>query len=307
LARRYWLILNARRIALLAAAIALFTLFVVLPVYIAYSAVHPSSCKCSPTPSKYGLHYMNFTARTVDGVEVNGWIVEPNNTGDVFILLHPYMGCRSHPLVMNLTVELARRNYVVVAFDFRGHGCSGGGYTTIGVEEVRDAQAVVNYVATRYPDRRIYMVGFSMGAAVAIVEAASDPLVAGVAADAPYCNLGVVTDLWVSREAKLPLGPLALFYARSLLGLPADPNFGPCMLKRFNKPLLVVHEEHDPLVTRVEAEKIASLSPCGKLLEVPGVGHVDAVETLGVEKFVDTVLEYFSNATRRCPPSWPAG
>jgi len=307
LARTYWLVLNARLVILAAAAAMVLVLLVAVPAYVASTAMHPPRCSCSPSPAEYGLPYENFTARTIDGVAVSGWLIAPGNGGSVYVLLHQYSGCRSLPPVFNLSLELARRGHVVAVFDFRGHGCSGGSYTTIGIEELNDARAVVEYVARRYPGRHIYLAGFGMGASVAVVEAAGDPLVAGVAADAPYCRLGDLVDRWVRLRTRLPLGGLVLAYARLLYGVPVDPNFGPCMLGGLGKPLLVLHEELDPLVTLDEAKRVAGLSPCSRLIEVPGAGHLGAVEKLGVSGYADLLEEYFENATAVCPPGWLAG
>ena len=304
MARRYWLLLNARLVASLAAAAALLVVLVVLPAYVARGLLHPPRCSCDVALSDYGVSYVNFTARALDGVAVSGWIVAPENEGSVFVLLHPYGGCRSAPPVLNLSLELARRGYVVVVFDFRGHGCSGG-VSTLGVKEMLDAKAAINYVASRYPDRRIYLAGFGMGASVAVIEAASDPLVAGVVADAPYCRLAGFLDKLVRLRTHLPLSSLVAAYTRLFYHTILDTGFGPCMLGGVEKPLLVFHEEGDPLVSRSDAEHVAALSPCSRLVEVPDAGHAEAIEKLGAAKYVDIVEEYFANATRACPIGWP--
>ena len=57
----------------------------------------------------------------------------------------------------------------VVAFDFRGHGKHFRDNETDLSEEtlVRDSVEVIRYVATKYPDRSIIMVGHSMGGSIA--------------------------------------------------------------------------------------------------------------------------------------------
>jgi alpha/beta superfamily hydrolase len=298
---RDWLLLNTRLIVLTVVAAVLVAVVVVLPLYAAYQGTHPPRRSCSPTPKSLGLYYFNFTTRTIDGVEIRGWVAAPGNRGPVFILLHPYAGCRSSPQVLALTAELARRGYVVAAFDFRGHGCSGGDHTTLGAEELHDAQAVVDYIYNMYHgERRIYLLGLDMGAAVAVMEAAGDPRVSGVVADAPYCSLRTAAERLLAARTHAPafMADLALFYAR-LLGYRVYPRYGPCLLAGLQAPLVVVHEAHDPVLTRDEAARIAGLSPCGRLLEVDA-GRAAAAEKLGAKRYLDTVLGALREAEEQC-------
>jgi len=92
-----------------------------------------------------------------------------------------------------------------VSFDFRGHGASGGS-STVGDAEVLDLDAAV--AATReYGYQRVVTVGFSMGGAVAIRQAA----LRGVRTLSPPD--GVVTLSAVSRWYRVGHGadaPVAL-------------------------------------------------------------------------------------------------
>jgi len=60
-------------------------------------------------------------------------------------------------------------DYDVMVMDFRGHGQSGGRFT-FGAKEHLDMLAVVDYAKARYA--RIGVIGFSMGAAAAIIASA---------------------------------------------------------------------------------------------------------------------------------------
>lgn len=287
---------HGRRLLLAAVAVLALVVLVVVPAYVAYSSLHPESCR--PVAPE-GLSYEEFSVTAEDGVVIRGWVLGPGAGGDaVFVLMHGYTGCRSAPYVAVLARELVERGYPVVVFDFRGHGLSGGS-TTIGPREVLDARAVVGYVSERFPGRRIVLVGFSMGGAVAVVEGAGDPRVYAVAADSPYYRLRDVIPRWLEYKTPLPgwVGVLAGFYGRLMAGV--DLDFGPAGVERVDKPLLVVYGPWDPLVTRDEARDLAARSPCGRLVEVPGAGHVEAVDVLGPGRYADMLIEL---AHEECPP-----
>lgn len=72
----------------------------------------------------------------------------------------------------------------VVAFDFRGHGRSSGLFTWT-AKEGSDLEAVLNYIRPRY--RFLSLLGFSFGAATAIISASRrDDLSSIIAVSPPY-------------------------------------------------------------------------------------------------------------------------
>ena len=85
--------------------------------------------------------------------------------------------------------------YNCLLFDFRGHGESGGGYTSFGLREKRDVLAAVNYVRQRAADmpwidpQRVVVFGVGMGAVAAMTAATEDPHISAVIADTPFQSL----------------------------------------------------------------------------------------------------------------------
>ena len=268
------------------------TVLAVLPGYTAYRLLHPPPCPWKS--AAWGVEAQPFTVTTSDGVRIYGWVLGPGNEGPVFIIMHDYGSCLWDPRVRLVAEELARRGYVAVVFDFRGHGSSGG-TTALGVLEVLDAEAVIGYVASRYPGRAIYLHGYGMGGSVAVMTAAVDARVAGVSADDPYPSVEAAVERWISSHTPLPesYGWFVAQWLRVLSGGTVDPGFGPLQLSGGlgSRPLLVIRETGSPILSHAEAEKIAGLSSCGRLVEVSGAGHGEALEKLGLEKYL-SLLEW---------------
>ena len=281
-----------RRLLLASIVLFIVTVLAVLPGYTAYRLLHPPPCPWQP--HAWSVEAQPFTVTTSDGVTLHGWVLGPGNKGPVFIVMHDYGSCLWDPRVRLLAEELARRGYVVAVFDFRGHGSSGG-TTTLGVMEVLDAEAVIGYMSTRYPGRSIYLHGYGMGGAVAVMAAAVDARVTGVSADDPYPTVEAAVERWISSHTPLPTsyGWFVAQWLRLLSGGTVDPGFGPLALTGGlgSRPLLVVWESGSPILSRAEAEKIAGLSTCSRLVAVKGVGHAEALEKLGVERYAD-LLEW---------------
>lgn len=283
----------SRRILAVSLAVILIVLFVLAPLGMAYASVHPSRCTPHRTPGDYGLEYRNVTVKTEDGVELKGWIVNPDAAGGVvFVIMHGYTSCKGDERLLDVAAEIARRGFTVVMFDFRAHGESGGDMTTIGPLEARyDAPAIVGFVEKEYPGRRIVLVGYSMGAVVAL-ESYKLPGVAAVVADSPYTLLSEVVPRWLKAEAGVPewYSRLIGFYGSLLTRQSLD--FGPAKLSRIDKPVLVFVGTDDPLIKPDEARSIAAKSCCGDVVVVEGAGHIEAAKKLGVKEYVDRIFGF---------------
>jgi alpha/beta superfamily hydrolase len=90
------------------------------------------------------------------------------------VVCHPHpkqQGAMSNKVVTTVARAFTRLGADAVRFNFRGVGKSAGSYAG-GVGECDDALAVVAWCRERWPDRPLYLGGFSFGAAVALGVAA---------------------------------------------------------------------------------------------------------------------------------------
>jgi len=94
--------------------------------------------------------------------------------GVVAVVCHPHPlhgGTMHNKVVHTLARTFNRLGVPALRFNFRGVGNSQGGYDS-GDGESLDAEAVMDYAASRYPGRGIWLAGFSFGARVALTLAA---------------------------------------------------------------------------------------------------------------------------------------
>ncbi|HEX7306183.1 alpha/beta hydrolase family protein [Lentzea sp.] len=103
-----------------------------------------------------------------DGVRLWG-VHHKGDNGLAFVVGHGFTNNVTKPYVARVLARLARRGGVV-AFDFRGHGRSGG-LSTVGADEVHDIEAAVRK-ARSLGYRKVATVGFSMGASIVLRHAA---------------------------------------------------------------------------------------------------------------------------------------
>ena len=86
------------------------------------------------------------------------------------------------------------RNFDVISMDFRGHGRRGGFYTFT-AKECKDLDTVVAYASEKH--NKIFIIGFSLGAGLALMYAAGHSELYGVIAVSPHARFyGIENHMW---------------------------------------------------------------------------------------------------------------
>ncbi|MDH2427576.1 alpha/beta fold hydrolase [Sphaerisporangium sp. TRM90804] len=177
----------------------------------------------------------------------------------------------------------------VVAFDFRGHGRSGG-RSTVGDAEVLDLDAAVAY-ARSLGYSRVATVGFSMGAAVAVRHAAlhrgTDAVVA-VSGPARWYYRDTRPMRQVHWVIERPSGRLVARIAKRTRitkgtwdPVPLAPH--EAVGRVAPTPLLIVHGDADAFFPLDHAHQLFDAAQEPKELWVePGFGHAEAAATPGL-------------------------
>lgn len=246
-------------------------------VLLAVAAVHPPRAPLFLTPFDLQVPYDSIVISSRDGIPLSGWWIPHPQARGVAVLCHGYVANRCE--VLGVGLELHRMGLSCLLFDFRGHGESGGCFTTIGVKEVNDALGAVDFAAQF--GLPILLFGSSMGGAVAIMTAARDERVGAVIADSAYARLSQASDTWweagfgkVLGKLCRPVKYLALLFTRTRLS-DAEP------VREISKiaphPLLLIHGDRDHLVPIQHAYALYQSAGEPRTLWVAiGSGHVQA-------------------------------
>jgi pimeloyl-ACP methyl ester carboxylesterase len=239
---------------------------------------------------------VGFHCTTDDDVSLSGVHVPGRADSGAVVLAHGFTHGITKPATRAAITAFARHGAVVAA-DFRGHGRSGG-RSSVGRDEVLDLDAVVRWTRMAgYPS--VTVVGFSMGAAVAVRHAAlgTNRPDAVVAVSAP--------SRWYVRES-VPMRrlhwllehPLAVQMGAALgvrLGepwsdLPPSPVEAAALV---TVPLLLVHGTEDDYFGPPHAIALQDASPAGELWIEPGMGHG---ETALTDELADRIAGWAGSA-----------
>jgi pimeloyl-ACP methyl ester carboxylesterase len=218
---------------------------------------------------------------TDDGVRIDAHH-DPGPVGLGVVVAHGLTGSWRRPAMRRAATALSRVGGVV-SFDFRGHGRSGG-LSTVGDQEVLDLAAAVGW-ARELGYQRVAIVGFSMGAAVALRYAAgcNGELAAVVAVSGPsrWYYRDTVAMRRVHWLIEKRLGRLASrVWRRTRIAatgwqpVPEPPDLAAARVSP--TPLLVVHGDADALFPVEHAQALYAAAGEPKHLWIePGFGHAE--------------------------------
>lgn len=220
--------------------------------------------------------------RTRDGVQLIGRHLP--GPGDTAVVIgHGFTNGSDKPGSLLVSARLAGR-HPVYALDFRGHGRSGG-VSSVGRDEYLDLDAAVAH-ARRQGHARVAVVGFSMGAAVALQHAVlgehrPDAVVA-VSAPSRWYIRQTVPMRRVHWLLEHPAGRLAGRALRVRLG-PQWTQVPPTPLELVHRiapiPLLLVHGTADRYFSPMHATALHAAAGHGELWIEPGMGHAESGST----------------------------
>lgn len=250
------------------------------------------------TPFEVGLadvsEAVTFTAS--DGIRLAGWWFDHTHCDQardqVVIICHGYRGNKSD--LLGIGPGLWRAGHAVLIFDFRGNGESADGPQSLAHYEQRDLEAAIDFAAARKPGAEICVVGYSMGAAVALLVAARDQRVARVVADSAFADMrGVITS--AARTLRLPPVPV-VDLADHATGLRYGYRFREVqpvdvVARIAPRPLLLVHGTGDRLIPVEHAHRLAEAAGPSAQLRLFSTEHCGAYFT-DRPGYIEAVAEF---------------
>ncbi len=260
-------------------------------VYVGWSLTHLPRMKLPTTPSFWGMPYRQvrfFSA--VDHLKLRGWFIpagEPTSLTVVFS--HGYGSNRADigvpGLLMMRAVHLWGAN--ILTFDYRAEGRSPGSLVSVGEFEVRDLLGAVQAVRSTYaPRSKVAIVGYSMGATIALMAGEADPHVAAVVADSPFAALVPYLQrslpVWTSLPA-FPFDWIILTLTPPLTGVnPATVDPLAHLRALGGRPVLLIAGKKDKTVPDANAKllykTLRRTDPNAQLWLVPGAHHVESFQ-----------------------------
>lgn len=288
--------------------------YTTVSIYMATKLVHSTQLLPTTTPASLGLTYkvVSFPSRD-DQLQLRGWFIPgvlangKLTTQRTIIMVHGTWQNRTDPAagLLDLSGELARNGFAILAFDLRGHGESQAAPLSFGIYEQRDVLGAVDFLRSGmlpYPElgrpRVIAGWGVSLGAGTLLMAASQEPAIRAVVADSTYA------DILPSLERKIPeTGHFPPFFtpggfaaARVLYGIDYT-NIKPVdfIAHIAPRPIFLIMGSKDSWIPPSQLDTLAAAARTApdahvQTWLVPGADHAQSFHTarkLYVERIVD--------------------
>jgi pimeloyl-ACP methyl ester carboxylesterase len=226
-------------------------------------------------------------ATTFDGfhVTLSGWRCRPGGSPRAtIVLLHGVADNRAswRPTI----ARFMPMGYEVIAYDSRAHGLSTGDACTYGFFEKQDLHRVLDAVQPK----KVVLLGTSLGAAIALQEAAGDSRIAAVVAAETFSDLRTVA---AERVPYLPRAVVdrAFETAEARASFVADDVSPLRAAGRITAPVLLIHGADDVDTAAEHSRRVyTALAGPKRLLLVPG-GHNHSLGSARVWTEIDRWIE----------------
>ena len=240
------------------------------------------------------MSYLTQALQTVDGVSVSLDGYGTGGHGTAVIICPGFFQSKDTATFQRMSRALADR-CDVLAMDFRGHGKSSGLYT-FSAREGADLEAVLAFARARY--RRIGILGFSLGAAIAIntISRHPDQVQSLIVVSAPSTFEEIEFKWWTPEAMRTGMDGLEA-------GAGCRP--GNPLLKKERPiehvhelapiPVLFVHGTRDVIVGAQHSHRLFAAASEPKRLEIiEGGSHAEALFRDDPQQFSDLVNGWFA-------------
>ncbi len=271
-----------------------------ISLFLANSVTKADRIPLEHIPEEYDLEYENITFQDRNGIlTLRGWHIKADQEKPTIIFVHGLGNNRAGDESLDLASRLSSRGYNSLLFDLRGHGTSDDGTTSGGFFEQDDLMGAFDFLTgIGVQENEIAVIGFSMGAATAILALSKEPSLTALVVDSTYSDISDLITQEVSRQTVLPDWLVPIFVPGTKLAadliykIKINELVPRNAVEKIDYPILVIHGESDERIPVQHSIQVhQSAHPGSKLWVVPGVLHMDSFLTYP-DQYSSEIISY---------------
>lgn len=260
---------------------------------------------CDPREAGYEYETIDWRDEAI-GINRELWIAQgEQQDGPVLVMIHGWGDSKYG--MLHWLPAVAKVADKVVMFDLRAHGDNNDQQCTWGTYEKDDLNYLLSKLKERYPNRKIILMGFSMGGTVAArcVAEYQDPDVVGLILESPYRHArdAIIRTIELRNLPKF-IGRVASKYINTTynrISYHVRPKIDPqeneplsYFLNQSNIPALVIHGREDVITPLDEITNDLEDTPDVTIEIFEDSGHLQAA-CAHPERFVSTISEFIES------------
>ena len=251
-------------------------------------------------PDQFGLQYQDFFVNIAAGNRLHGWYIpagQPDQSRPVVMISHGNAGNVGYFLPWaKLLVELG---YDAVLYDYQGYGKSDGKADVAAL--IGDAEAVLQWLRQRWPDKPLGLMGLSLGTLVSIAlavdgEAQDGSVVKSVVLEGSLVPSSLLADKF---------GVLGAAIAWAVSSQIPKQLHSDKQIAQVKCPTLFVHSADDQVTSLAGALKLYQLAVCEKeFWQVTNSDHLEIISKQQKE-YLNRAGQFLKRHMPTCPATEP--
>lgn len=223
-----------------------------------FMSIHPPRYHDLNTPDNYDLKYETVSFTTSDKINIKSWLITSEKANGTVIIGHGYPFDKGNILPV---VKFLYPDYNLLLYDHRYFGESSGLITTVGLREVEDIKAAIDFIHKRFGEEEpIALYGFSLSASSMLM---SKTKVNAIISDSAYADLESMVKHIYSKFGPLKFPFVKTTNLLSLIFFRVHPKkVSPASaIKETTIPILVIHGEKDTQIPVENAYLLKASNP----------------------------------------------
>ncbi|MQF65328.1 alpha/beta fold hydrolase [SAR202 cluster bacterium AC-409-J13_OGT_754m] len=249
---------------------------------------------------------VEFTTRGGD-LKLKGWHIFGQGKQDTIIFVHGHGGDRGVGSSLDIAAKLWDQGFNSLLFDLRGSGLSEGERVSGGYFEQDDLLGAYDYVLqTETSSGKIGILGFSAGAATAILGASKEPGIQAVVSDSTYADVSDLISQEVALATSMPEWIVPVFApginiaAEVMHGIKLDEMVPEKSVGNIKYPIFLIHGIDGTRIPVDHSVRVHEAAHFGSnLWKVENAGHVMSFQN-NPEEYISRVVSYYQ---KRFSPS----
>lgn len=268
--------------------IAVIILFIILFSLLQFFiSVHPPKYSEKTNPESYGLDYEDITLTSSDNIKIRAWLIKSDKANSTIIIGHGYPFDKSN--ILPITVFLYP-DYNILLYDHRYFGKSSGYISTLGIKEVEDVKATINYINKIFPEQKVVLYGFSLSASTMLM---TKEKVDAIIADSPYANLENMVNHVYSIFGPFKFVFVEVTNLLSIIFFRVHPKqISPATsVKNTTIPILIIHGSKD---TQIPVENAYELKDSNQKIELMIFKNADHGQSYALyqTQYIDSIKDF---------------
>jgi len=231
-----------------------FAIFIFIKFLLKKSFHHPHvSHNCNP--AEYDLDTEEIFIKTENSKNIQTLLTKNESKKPLLVLLHGW--ANTSEIFYSIAKELVKSDWQILFVNTRNHGKSDSDSYSTMVKFIEDLKSSISYIKNKFNDRKVILIGHSLGAATCIFVTSKSQNINGLVSISSFSDVGItMTRSFLKKHMPNWIINFALKYVEKEIGAKIDELSPLNNIDKIKIPILLLHGTKDKIVPVDECNQL---------------------------------------------------